>query len=324
MTALPGYRLKQVMADGREATILSAVRLADGIEVVCKLLKETASPAAVATLQREYSMLSRIGHPGIAQPVEWTTVAGRPMIVFLDIQGTSLDRRDPAQAMNPGAFLDLAIAAVDALAAVHAAGIVHKHLAPEHIVWNETAGLINLIDFGIASELDAEKPEPSPLVAIEGNPLYLAPEQTGRMNRSVDYRADFYSLGASFYWSLTGRPPFDGHDHLDLVHSHLAKAPPPPQSFNAAVPDVLARLIAWMMAKDPEDRCQSCFGLKADLQRCREAWRSAGRIDDFDIASHDRRPVLRIPQRVYGREGELRSEERRVGKECRSRWSPYH
>jgi serine/threonine protein kinase len=202
-------------------------------------------------------------------------------------------------------FLEAAVSIVESLADIHAAGIIHKDLYPFSIVSNPATGEFKIGNFDIATMLSRESPELKRPLAITGPLAYMSPEQTGRMNRTIDYRTDFYSLGVVFYEMLTGRLPFDASDVMELVHAHLAKTPAAPCALNPAVPPAVSDLVMKMMAKAPEDRYQSALGLKQDLDRCLQHLTEYGEIRSFALAWQDRADRFLIPEKPYGREKEL-------------------
>jgi len=307
LTPLPGYRLVEMLYASARTTVVRAVRQSDGLVVICKLLNfESAHPAARAAFHREFALIRRLQTAGVIEALDFLPHDGGLVMVFRDIGGTSLHTIIANRPFSVERFLNVALRVVDALGAVHDAGIVHKDICPANLVWNEAANEFNIIDFGIASELSREDAGNRGLELIEGTLSYMAPEQTGRMNRVIDYRSDFYALGGTFYECLTGQPPFTTQDMLDLVHCHIALVPPLVSTLNPQVPEAVAAIIARLMAKDPEDRYQSTMGLHADLQQCLEALHETGRITPFPLAQRDVRTVLRIPQKLYGRADQVR------------------
>ena len=307
LATLPGFRVVETLHVGARSTVLRAVRRNDGLPVICKILSGTdIGGEDKAAFLREFAITRRLRHAGIVEALDCLPHGGGLMMVFRDIGGAALDSLPDVRTGDVAVFLRMALQAVDALAAVHDAGVVHKDISPGNLIWNPATGQFNLIDFGIASELSREEAGEPDVGAMEGTLAYMAPEQTGRMNRSVDYRADFYALGATFHDFLTGHPPFPSGDPLELVHCHIARTPVPVHALNPLVPEPLSAIVARLMAKNPEERYQSTFGLRADLERCLTEWRSHGRIDSFVLASRDVRPVLRIPQKLYGRTTQFR------------------
>jgi energy-coupling factor transporter ATP-binding protein EcfA2 len=203
-------------------------------------------------------------------------------------------------------FLSLAPRIVANLEKIHNAKVIHKDINPANIVLNPETGQIKIIDFGIASVLQRENPGLKNPNVLEGTLAYISPEQTGRMNRSLDYRTDFYSLGVSFYELLTGQLPFRANDALELVHCHLAKQPLEINSLvREKIPPVVEAIIRKLMAKTPEERYQSAYGIRADLEECLRQLETTGKIEDFVIAGQDLANQFQIPQKLYGRETEI-------------------
>ena len=210
---------------------------------------------------------------------------------------------------NQGQPLDLtrvlriAIGLATALGQVHRHGLIHKDIKPANVLVDD-AGNVWLTGFGIASQLPHERQAPAPPEIIAGTLAYMAPEQTGRMNRSIDTRSDLYSLGVTLYQMLTGALPFAAADPLEWVHCHIARQPTPPGD-RAAVPEPLSAIIMKLLAKNAEERYQTASGLEADLRRCLAEWQSHGRIDPFPLGAHDSSDRLLIPEKLYGREREI-------------------
>jgi PAS domain S-box-containing protein len=292
-----------VLHDGAHFRVQRAHR-SDGLPIVLKTLKAAgASDEALVRFRREYRLLSRSTLPGVIKAYDFV-VAPEPTMVLEDIGGTSLDRMSAPLPLAQ--FLELASGVADALASLHASGIVHRHLIPANIVFNASTGQCRLIDFALADVLPARAMQSRPPTALEGTLAFSSPEQTGRINRPVDYRTDFYSLGITFYWLLTGTLPFEAADALGLVHRHLAATPEPPHVRNPDIPEGLSRIVLKLMAKTAEERYQGGRGLKADLEHCLRALRQEGRVPSFEPGLEDVRDVLQLPHRLYGREAETK------------------
>ncbi|MDB4869303.1 MAG: domain S-box-containing protein, partial [Gemmatimonadales bacterium] len=207
--------------------------------------------------------------------------------------------------LDVAAFLHIAIPLTAALGHVHARGLIHKDVKPTNILVDTASGGVWLTGFGIASRLPREHQTPAPPEVIAGTLPYMAPEQTGRMNRSVDSRSDLYSLGVTFYEMLTGTLPFTARDSMEWVHCHIARKPVPPSERVPAVPDQLSAIVMKLLAKTGEDRYQTASGLAFDLQRCLTDWEAFARIDAFPLGGHDVSDRLLIPEQLYGREREI-------------------
>jgi len=201
-------------------------------------------------------------------------------------------------------FLELAIPIASALADVHAQGVIHKDVKPQNILVDEPARRVWLTGFAVASRIPGARQVPKNPALIEGTLPYMAPEQTGRMNRGVDRRADLYALGITFYRMLTGRHPFTAHDPLEWVHCHLARLPVPASEVLPSVPPMLSSIVTKLLEKAAEDRYQSAAGLRLDLERCLDAWVARGSVDPFPLAQIDVSDRFSIPEKLYGRESQ--------------------
>ena len=204
-------------------------------------------------------------------------------------------------------FLPFAVQIANILGNIHAANIIHKDINPSNIVVNPETKFLKIIDFGIASRLPRENPTLKNPDQLEGTLAYLSPEQTGRINRSMDYRTDLYSLGVTFYELLTGQLPFDATDAMELVHCHIAKIPTPVCDVNLDVPPIISDIVLKLLAKNAEDRYQSAFGLKADLEKVQKNLTGFQNLSgfSFDLAQNDFSGKLQIPQKLYGRDNEV-------------------
>jgi PAS domain S-box-containing protein len=207
--------------------------------------------------------------------------------------------------MEVRSFLRLAIAVAAALTQVHRRGLVHKDIKPANILVNRTTGEVQFTGFGIASRLPRERQAPEPPGSIAGTLAYMAPEQTGRMNRSIDARSDLYALGVTLYQMLTGALPFTANDPMEWVHCHIAKKPVPPNEQQETVPAPVSQIIMKLLAKNAEERYQTAAGVESDLRRCLTQWEAPGRIDDFPLGQKDTPDRLLVPEKLYGREREL-------------------
>src|SRR5580698_5181072 len=233
-------------------------------------------------LEHEYSLAAELEPAWAAKPLALTRHEGRTILVLADPGGEPLDRildRDGPEALDVPRFLDLAIGMATALGHVHQRGLIHKDFKPENVIVDD-AGHVWLTGFGIASRLPRERQSPAAPETVAGTLAYMSPEQTGRMNRSIDTRSDLYSLGVTFYQMLTGVLPFDAADPLEWVHCHIARQPVPPAD-RREVPEPLSAIIMRLLAKNAEDRYQTAAGLVADLRRCLAQWQSNSRIDLF-------------------------------------------
>src|SRR5580693_7326479 len=263
---------------------------------------EQPSPQSLRRLEHEYSLAAELEPAWAAKPIALTRHEGRTILVLADPGGEPLDRAFE-QPLDLGRFLNLAINLATALGHVHQRGLIHKDVKLENALV-DSAGQVWLTGFGIASQLPRERQAPAPPEILAGSLPYMSPEQTGRMNRSIDTRSDLYSLGVTLYQMLTGVLPFAAADPLEWVHCHIARQPVAPAD-RRAVPEPLSAIIMRLLAKNAEDRYQTATGLVADLRRCLVEWQTHGRIDSFPLGAHDLSDRLLIPEKLYGREREV-------------------
>ncbi|MDB6009129.1 MAG: histidine kinase [Gammaproteobacteria bacterium] len=226
------------------------------------------------------------------------------MLMLADPGGEFLDRL-LGKPMDVTPFLHIAIALSATLARLHACGLIHKDVKPANILVEPTTGAVRLMGFGIASRLPRERQAPAPPEFIAGTLAYMAPEQTGRMNRSIDARSDLYSLGVTLYEMVTGVLPFTAADPLEWVHCHIARQPMPPRERVKSIPEPLSTIVMKLLAKTAEERYQTAAGVQADLRRCLTEWENKKEIEPFPLGTHDASDRLRIPEHLYGREREF-------------------
>src|SRR6202140_2263829 len=255
-------------------------------------------------LEPEYSLKSELDAEWAARPVALTHDNGRMMLVLEDPGGTPLDRL-LGRPLEISHFLHIAIPLAGSLRQVHERCLIHKDIKPANILVDVARGGVWLTGFGIASRLPREHQAPAPPEIIAGTLAYMAPEQTGRMNRSVDSRSDLYALGVTFYEMLTGKLPFTAADPMEWVHCHIARQPVPPNEQVADIPGVLSAIVMKLLAKTAEERYQTAAGVEADLRRGLAEWESRGRIDPFVLGASDVSGRLLIPEKLYGREREI-------------------
>ena len=304
--AAAGYELRELVREGRRTSVYRARRLADQRSVVLKCLRsDHTGQREAARLRREFEILSRFDHDNVVRAYGLERIGSGLALVLEDFGGGTLRELVRGEAVDIGLFLRVALHLVDALAVVHANGVIHKDVKPDNVLLDPRDGRVALADFSVSS-LVAEEAQGGGPAFLEGTLHYMSPEQTGRMNRTVDYRSDYYSLGVTFYHLLTGRLPFEGSDPMEIIHAHIARVPLAPNAVNPRVPAVLGRIVAKLMAKTAEGRYQSLRGLRADLERCRAEFEATGTIADFEIATTDVSEHFHIPERLYGREESVR------------------
>ena len=271
------------------------------------LLAPSSSKPSVETLKKlehEYSLRKELDPAWAAVPVAVTKHIGQTAIVLEDPGGEPLDRF-PSGPVDLKLFLRIAIGLASALGALHKRGLIHKDVKPANVLFDSATGEVRITGFGIASRLPRQRLAPGPAEFIAGTLPYIAPEQTGRMNRSVDSRSDLYALGVTLYQILTGSLPFTASEPMEWVHCHIAKQPIPPADRAQSIPGPVSAIVMKLLAKTPEERYQTAAGVESDLRRCLEDLDRGGSVCDFALGGHDRPDYLQIPERLYGREREV-------------------
>ncbi|WP_257460460.1 trifunctional serine/threonine-protein kinase/ATP-binding protein/sensor histidine kinase [Archangium lipolyticum] len=304
MFEIPGYKiLGTFRATGLNA-LFHGVRESDGLPVIIKTpAAPSAGPRERERYRREYGILQRLRDVnGVVHPYSHEQVHERPVLLMERVGGEPLSEL-VGQPVEVTRFLELAISLAANLADIHRHGVIHKDIKPANIIL-EPAGTTRFVDFGGATLQRVEHLEAAPAPLIEGTLAYMSPEQTGRMNRLVDYRTDFYSLGVTFYELLTGSRPFQGSDALEWFHAHMAQHPRPPHELLPTIPPALSAIVMKLLAKTAEERYQSAEGLRADLEKCRERMRQ-GTLEVFPLGARDVPLRLTLPQRLYGREAQV-------------------
>ncbi|ATB37436.1 protein kinase [Cystobacter fuscus] len=307
MFPLVGYALNHLLHRSERSSIYSAYRTSDGAAVILKLLgDEYPSAEAVTRLRREYE-LARVasGHGGVGilglEPVQSSWA-----IVMEDRGARALSARLGARRLPLEEALWLGARIATALAALHGRHIVHKDLNPSNIIVSPTLDEVWLIDFGLSTMISRENPSLQSPNVLEGTLRYLSPEQTGRMNRAVDHRADLYSLGITLYELLLGHVPFQAADAVEFVHLHIAQRPVPPHEVDPTIPRTVSDVVMKLLAKTAEERYQSALGVKADLELClAHLGAPGGEPPDFSPGHQDVSNRFLLPQRLYGREAEV-------------------
>jgi predicted ATPase/signal transduction histidine kinase len=277
-----------------------------GVAPVLLLTAENASLDCLKRLEHEYALRADLEAAWAAHPIELSRHRNRSALVLEDPGGELLDRL-LGRPLEVSEFLRIAIPLTGALRKMHERGFVHKDIKPANVLVDIASHDAWLTGFGIATRLPRERPNLEPHDAIAGTLPYMAPEQTGRMNRSIDARSDLYSLGVTFYQMLTGMLPFTAADPMEWVHCHIARQPVPPGERTIGTPEALSLITMKLLAKTAEERYQTAAGLEADLRRCLAELESHRRIDPFPLGTRDVPDRLLIPERLYGREREIDS-----------------
>ena len=302
------YQILEKIDETRRSIVYRVKKENDDNSYIIKLLKpKTSAPTAaeIATIKQEYETLRKIAPDSVIKTYDVVNYENSIAIIFEDFGGKSLKNIIRRKRLDLHAFLKIAIKISGILGELHRLNVIHYDIKPANILINENNEVIKLTDFGISRILTREHNEIYDPVFIEGTLVYISPEQTGRMNRSVDYRSDLYSLGITFYEILTGFVPFRSSDPMDIIHSHIARQPVPPSKRDASIPKIVSDIVMKLLSKNSEDRYQNSFGLKADLENCLEQLQTGGTITEFELVRNDISFTLNIPQKLYGREAEI-------------------
>src|SRR6202789_843257 len=260
----------------------------------------------IRKIENEYSLRGELGGSWAVKPLSLSKYNGQTVLVLEDPSGEPLNRQMHGP-MELRRFLQLAVGLATVLDQAHRQGLIHKDLKPANILMNSSTGQVRLTGFGIASRLPRERQNFKPPEVIAGTLAYMAPEQTGRMNRSIDSRSDLYALGVSLYEMLTGELPFVASDPIEWVHCHIARQPMPPDKRVAGIPGPLSGIVMKLLAKTAEDRYQTAAGLTVDLRKCLTEWESHRGIEPFPLGASDVSDRLMAPEKLYGREHEIKT-----------------
>ena len=272
--------------------------------LVLSPVAEYPTPECLKRLEHEYSLRELLDPAWAARPIAISRYANRTVLIFDDPGGVPLDQL-LGRPLDLALSLRVAVGLSTAVDQVHQRGIIHKDIKPANVLVDPVTGQCWLRGFGIASRLPRERQTAEPPEFVAGTLAYMAPEQSGRMNRSIDSRSDLYALGVTLYEMLTGSLPFTASDPRELVHCHIARKPVPPGQRLKSVPAPVSAIIMKLLAKTAEDRYQIASGLKSDFQRCRADWESHGLIYPFPLGAHDVPDRLLIPEKLYGRKSEI-------------------
>jgi len=308
MLTFPGYQLGKPINSGINTLIYRGIRERDRQPTIIKTLKaESPTIEQLARLKHEYQIAANLDAEGIVKVYSLESYQNRLALILEDFGGKSLREilNSSASPLELKSFLKIAIKLAEALSFLHQNQIIHKDIKPGNIIINPHAEKIKITDFSIASRLTKEDAQITNPANFEGTLAYMSPEQTGRMNRSIDYHTDFYSLGVTFYEMLTGDIPFKGNDPMEIVHSHIAKQPLPPQLLNPKIPATISEVVMKLLEKNAEDRYQTAGGLKVDLETCLDQLEEKGAIAYFPPGQLDQTSQLVIPQKLYGRDAEV-------------------
>ncbi|MCK5100375.1 MAG: serine/threonine-protein kinase PknK, partial [Desulfobacteraceae bacterium] len=306
MQNLLGYKIQTKLYESKNTLVFRANKQGAN-SVILKVLKsEKPTNEEIHLFHNEYNLtLSLSSLTRVIKTYGLERDENRLIMLIEDFGATSLDKLLNQTNFSIEQVLDIAIAVIEGLNEIHCASIIHKDINPSNIVMNPDNGQIKLIDFGIASSFNNKKSIIQNPNIVEGTLSYIPPEQTGRIDRAIDLRADFYSFGATIYELIAHKPPFNTTDHMDLIYCHLAKVPIPLSSILSDIPEMVSKIIMKLMSKDAEERYASAKGIRADLQQCVEFLKKGEKIFSFSIDNDNNNQTLKIGQKLFGRKKEM-------------------
>ncbi|OCR02622.1 serine/threonine protein kinase [Oscillatoriales cyanobacterium USR001] len=308
------YQITEQLYTGIRTLVYRGIRTSDQHPVIIKILRnEYPNFNELVQFRNQYTIAKNLDFPHLVKPLTLETYHNSYALIMEDFGGVSLsdylkiatEESQIYKSLPLAEFLNIAIQLTDTLNYLYQNRVIHKDIKPANILINSDTKEIQLIDFSISSLLPRETQEIQNANALEGTLAYLSPEQTGRMNRGIDYRSDFYSLGVTFYELLTGELPFVSEDAMELVHCHLAKHPIPIHQINPQIPLILSEIVSKLMAKNAENRYQTALGIKHDLGICLSQLQRIGNIESFKLGERDISDRFTIPEKLYGRENEV-------------------
>ncbi len=303
---IDAYQHIETLHEGANTVIYRLIRQAEPKRIIIKTLKtEYPTLKDIARLKHEYDIIQKLALTGIVKSYGLGNFNNRTALILEDCGGEGLKNIILSRPIGLSEFLSVAIQVTDTLGQIHQNQIIHKDIKPENLILNPKTWTVKITDFSAAALLSREEQKLSHPNLLEGTLAYMSPEQTGRMNRSIDYRTDFYSLGVTFYEIVTRQLPFVATDPLELVHCHIAKTPVPPNQLNPEIPKAVSDVVMKLLSKTAEDRYQSAYGIKVDLENCLNQWQSTGKIENFVAGQQDVSSKFQIPQKLYGREAEV-------------------
>lgn len=297
---------RQLIHEGPGSLVYLVHEHGDSLPFIEKIDKGPAGPHGPPDnppdnpIEREHSILQGLDIEGVRRV---RGITGQRAIQLEYVPGVALHAFLPGTSLR--ARIDIFIRIADILSRIHEHKIIHRDLVPANVIVDPATSRVTIIDFGFASRLARRETAFHAPRSLNGDLRYISPEQTGRMNRTVDTRSDLYSLGIMLYEALTGRPPFVSSDPTELVHAHIARVAPDPGTLVPALPSALSRIVSRLLAKNADDRYQSALGVEADLQYCLEHLDAPALLDRLQVGLHDHSPTLKIPERLYGRAREL-------------------
>ena len=306
MSIMTGYAITEKISEGSKSIVYRGVRESDGMPVVLKVFRQVYPTLAdIARFKKEYELIKDLTIDGIVASYGLIEDTDRIALILEDFNGISLNEILKTQKLSLEEFLHIAIRMADTLGYIHTSNIIHKDIKPHNILYNSSSGAVKITDFGISTLLTRENENLYDPRIITGTLPYMSPEQTGRMNRPMDYRSDLYSLGVTLYEMITGDVPFKSKDPLEVIHWHIARKPVEPRRLNEDVPEAVSDIIMMLLEKNAENRYQNSYGLKADLEECLNRLNRGGGIERFELGTNDLSFRFSLPQSFIGREREI-------------------
>ncbi len=306
MISVRDYKITGELYKGRRTVIFKGHRLQDKKPVIIKTIQdEYFTLEDLDELKHEYEITKDLQLEGIVRPYGLQKSGNVLVLILEDFGGVPLREIINTHGVELNEFFNISIQVVKTLAELHKSHIIHKDIKPSNIIYNPDIGQAKITDFGISSILTREYQKTINPDRLEGSLFYLSPEQTGRMNRAIDYRTDFYSLGVTFYEMLTGQLPFQASGPMEWVHCHIAKTPTPPHEIKVEMTEAVSGIIMKLLSKTAEERYQSAYGLEKDLEWCRHKLQNNETVKGFVPGKNDRSEILQIPQKLYGRDAEV-------------------
>ncbi|MCP4687452.1 MAG: serine/threonine-protein kinase PknK, partial [Desulfobacterales bacterium] len=306
MLSTPDYTIDALLHESKGVAVYRARANRDDSPVILKTLSsEYPSTADIARLKHEYEIVKSLDTPGVVKPYGLETHRNSPLLILEDFGGESLASVIASKKLGLHEQIGIAIQLAEIIGFLHQNQVIHKDVKPENIIYNGETGQVKISDFSISSKLPRENQTIGGPSLLEGTFSYMSPEQTGRMNRIIDYRSDFYSMGVTLYEMFTGTLPFQSTEPMELVHCHIARKPVPPHDVDPDIPSSISAVVMKLMAKTAEKRYQSAYGIKVDLETCLEMLLDPDRGERFTPGLRDISEQFEIPQKLYGREPEV-------------------
>ncbi|MCL1474080.1 AAA family ATPase [Argonema antarcticum] len=306
MLNIPGVSVQAQIYESANSLVYRAIREQDNEPIILKVLKEDyPTPQELTRYRTEYRITQELKEAGVVRVYDLQKYQNTLVMFVEDFGGESVKIWMQQRQFSLKEFLQIAIATTEILGQIHRANVIHKDINPSNIVYQPETEQLKIIDFGISTQLSRETPILTNPGVLEGTLAYISPEQTGRMNRTLDYRTDFYSLGITLYELLTGKLPFETEDALELVHCHIAKQPIPAHEIEPQIPVIVSLIVSKLMAKNAENRYQTAWGIKQDLEMCLVQLQETDSIEEFALATRDITDRFLIPEKLYGRETEV-------------------